>query len=237
MIDMVCVSRFVKNLSVDFEKAVSEARLICGEDEETEGYSKILLTDENDVQSIIRLGTSKESAEQNGILVFGKYKGQNISDIFSIDKKYVEWIAKGCPRKDERKGFWYDTLDINRPIKHSAIALLIGSGDWIERKGKFMSVDRAAKLDKIDAANDHWFESGKRIELEIKQTHQNFYDNAYGTTWIITYELRDGRFVKYVGSNPISMAEGVEWFKVKATVKHTSYNDNKETHLQRIAVL
>lgn len=146
--EMCVVSTFVQNLSIDFDEAVAKARKISGEDEDSETYSKSLLCDPDEVNRIIRLGMSKERAELEGIMSFGRHKGRRIEDVFGDDKKYVEWIAKGGFIKEGDD--WYPSIGEDRPIKHQAIALLVGCGDWIERKGKFMAVEKAAKLDYID---------------------------------------------------------------------------------------
>lgn len=139
-------SKFIQNLSIDFNEAISKARLICGEDEDSETYSKRLISNPDEAAEIKRLGTSKENAESNGVFTYGKYKHSNISEVFDTDKKYVEWIAKGGFIKGD-EDYWYSTIDEDRPIRQHAIALLIGSGDWIERQGKFMPVSKAERLD------------------------------------------------------------------------------------------
>jgi len=166
MSERVCVSTFVQNLSIDFEEAEKKARLISGEDESTEGYVKrLIILDSDGVQEIIRLGTSKVKAELEGILTFGKHKHEKIEDVFQSDKKYVEWIAKGGYIYNEEMKDWYPTFDNDRAIRQQAIALLVGNGDWIERKGKFMPVDKAAKLDYIDSLTpDPSIKDGQRVK-------------------------------------------------------------------------
>lgn len=190
--EMVCTRSFLQNLSTDFDEAVRKARLICGEDESTEDYSKRLVSDLDEVNEIIRLGTSKTVAESNGVLTFGKFKHQNLSEVFVDNKKYVEWIAKGGNVKDEKENFWYQTIDEDRPIRQHAIALLIGAGDWIERNGLFMPLSKAQRLDYLDSLTPNpSIVDGKRVKgLVVRLLSKPFFvDNEFGGKFV--YKLVD----------------------------------------------
>lgn len=190
--EMVCTRSFLQNLSIDFDEAVNKARLICGEDESTEVYEKRLISDPNEVNEIIRLGTSKTAAESNGVLTFGKYKHQDIAEAFKTDKRYVEWIAKGGNVKDEKEGYWYQTIDEERPIRQHAIALLIGSGDWIERNGLFMPLSKAQRLDYLDSLTPNpEVVDGKRMKgIIVRLLSKPFFvNNEFGGKYV--YKLVD----------------------------------------------
>lgn len=185
------ISTFIQNLSINFDEAVDKARYICGPDEESETYSKRLVCDPDEVNKIKRLGTTKAQAELEGILTFGKHKGERIEDVFVNDHKYVEWIAKGGNVKSD-EGYWYPTIEEDRPVRHQAIALLIGAGEWIERQGKFMPVDRAQKLDYIDSLTINTnLKDGVRVKgILVRLLSKPFLvDNEYGGKWI--YKLVD----------------------------------------------
>jgi hypothetical protein len=138
------ISTFIKNLSVDFEEACVKAREISGPDEDTETYKKILILDGDEANAILR---------GDDVVRFGKYQGWKVSEIYAEDKKYVSWLAGGAMVKSKQNQTWNSLIEgTNRePLMHHAIGLLIAGGEWIERNGKMMPVERAARLDYIES--------------------------------------------------------------------------------------
>lgn len=198
---MMVVSTFIQNLSINFDEACQKARKISGEDESTENYEKRLVTDSGEANEIIRLGTSKTQAELEGTLTFGKHKHEKLEEIFSTDHKYVLWIAKGGNVKSD-EGDWYPTIEEDRPIRQQAIALLIGAGEWIERNGKFMPVERAQKLDYIDSLTPNpAMIDGKRVkELTVRLLSQPFLvQNDFGGEHV--FKMVDENNHIYFGSS------------------------------------
>jgi exodeoxyribonuclease X-like protein len=176
--ELAFISHFVQNLSIDFAEAVTKARAIAGPDENEVDYEKRLLTDENEVSQIVRLGRRKEQAEMDGIFTFGKHKGENIAQVFIDDHKYVEWVAKGGFIYDKQNDFWNETIVLDRPLRQHAIALLIGAGEWIERQGKFMAVEKAKNLDWLDSLTvNPNIVDGKRVKKMTVKILKVYYNN------------------------------------------------------------
>lgn len=102
---------------------------------------------------------------------------------------------------------------------------------------------------KQNSMSDHYFTKGAKVELEVKEVSKFSFDTQYGTSYIQIFETKCGKIVKYMGASPLSFEvlidnnsvnyeyEKVEWLKIKGTVKHSEYNGQKETRLQRIKIL
>lgn len=212
-------STFIKNLSTDFDEAIVKARLISGDDEDSETYSKILLSDPDEVEKIIRLVSSKIQAESDGIITFGKYKHRILTEVFVEDKKYIEWIAKGGFVKNDE--YWNETISNDRHVRQQSIALLIGSGDWIERNGIFMPVNRAVKLDFIESlTTDKTITDKQRIDRVLRligKVYRN--DGAWGVT--VSFKMLDENNNLYIANNvssfPFEEESENAWYKFKFT--------------------
>jgi hypothetical protein len=226
---------FIQNLSIDFEEAVAKARAICGPDEDTEAWFKQLCTNESDINEIKRLGCGKAAAELEGVLTFGKHKHEKLEEVFISDRKYVEWIAKGGNVKDETNSYWHTTIEEDRPVRQQAIALLIGDGSWIERNGKFMAVERAAKLD--------WFDSltinpevvdGKRIKgMKVNILKVYFNDNDWGGKWSFKFVDENNHIYNgSSGSGVINRKHEDSW----VMIDFTPAIFNGKVYAKRIAV-
>ncbi len=224
--ELTYVRVFIQNLSIDFEEAIKKARGFSGDDEHTDTYDKILLSDPDEVTKIVRLGTSKAQAELEGTLVFGKYRTHTLQHAFESDKKYVEWIAKGGFIKTP-EGYWNETISEERPIRQQAIGLLIGAGDWVERNGKFMPVQRAQKLDYLESLTlDPSIKDKQRVERNLRLLGKVYYnDGCYGTT--ASFKMIDENEHIYHAHNvsryPFEEQDENTWFKAKFTA--SIYNE------------
>jgi hypothetical protein len=183
------INRFIKNLSIDYDQAIDEARKICGPDEKTESYHKTLICNNDETNPIV-IGFD--------VLRFGKYKNYKVCEIFEKDKKYVEWIAKGGPIKDNN-GNWNTIIEDKYPlIQEDAIAIMVGCGDWIERNGKFMSVEKAKKFDWLDSLTiNNEIKDGQRVTLELHLISKSLYDGGYNGTGVWYFTLNDLSNHKY----------------------------------------
>lgn len=234
-------SKFVQNLSIDFDEAVAKARAISGEDENTETREKKLVTNPDEVNEIKRLGSTKALAEANGIFAGGKHKGEKIEDVFVSDKKYVEWVAKGGfykptdPRSGKVSDYWFESIEMDRAIRQHAIALLIGAGDWIERNGVFMPVERAQKLDYLESLTpDPTIEDKQRVTRHVKLLGNIYHGQGnYGST--MSFKLVDeNEHVYSVNTSGFSFyPQPDEW----NLISFTSNLYNGKVYCKRIKVL
>lgn len=103
-------------------------------------------------------------------------------------------------------------------------------------KRKYATTKQAAFMEKKKAEAElsgHFFENGKRIQLQIKEVGRFSFDSAYGTTFIVKYMTASGKLVKYMGSTPPDVSTE-DFTPVTATIKHSDYKGQPETKLQRI---
>lgn len=92
-------------------------------------------------------------------------------------------------------------------------------------------VEKKAKQD----ASGHYFNEGDKVELMLRKVAQTGYESAFGFVCIITYQDVEDRLFYYKGSNPPGIYEDFE--NIKATIKHSEYNDLKQTMIQRVKII
>ena len=85
--------------------------------------------------------------------------------------------------------------------------------------------------------NEYLGEIKERIELEVKCVGIQYIDSYYGTVCIHRMLSTDGHTIVWFANADAKMSKGVH-YKVRATVKkHDEYNDWKQTHVNRLAVV
>lgn len=123
--------------------------------------------------------------------------------------------------------------------KDLAYARLVELNLWGEFNGERMNLDSIEEF-KFNASLPvqilglHHNE-GDKVELTVMLIGSFSFDGAYGTCYVQTFQSVDGCVYKYMGSSPQDIAVK-ERVTVKATIKHSSYNGNAETKLNRIKV-
>lgn len=136
------VVSFIQNLALDFDAACDKAREIAGPDVEGDAWSNHLLiyTDNGDNRAILR---------GDDVMRFGKYQGCRLKDIYEYDAKYITWLAGRGKINDKTRG-WICLFDKTDPLVHHAIALCVGGGQWVERNGELMPVQKALFLNTLE---------------------------------------------------------------------------------------
>jgi hypothetical protein len=51
----------------------------------------------------------------------------------------------------------------------------------------------------------HFFAPGEKVVLEIKELYSHGFDTQYGRSYIVVYETKCGKIVKYMGGSPIQL--------------------------------
>lgn len=160
---------------------------------------------------------------------FGKLIGSDIrtcNDVWQLNR------AMNDERGEERKEL--------------AKQRLIELGEVIQFDGKWISKEtlefHKEQKRKSELKNGHFFADGEKVEL-IVELEENFsFDTQFGTCFINVFRDANGRLFKYKGSNPPDLYINGEYnpnatYKFKATVKHSEYNGQKETLIQRIKII
>ena len=83
----------------------------------------------------------------------------------------------------------------------------------------------------------HHYSHGDKVELELKELDSFWFESSYGGCAVVTYESKDGKIFKYLGSRPTDEIGNESFHKVCATIKHSEYNHKDETKLLRIKVI
>ena len=112
-------------------------------------------------------------------------------------------------------------------------------GHLIKSEFGYIHPDRLYELRadkrKADANSGHHFNNGDKVELDVEISESFSFDSYYGRQFIQVFIDKENRLFKYVGGSPIEKFEGYK--KIKATIKHSTYNDQPETKLLRIKIL
>lgn len=108
--------------------------------------------------------------------------------------------------------------------------------EWIETPKKYCP-KRLYEYMQTNKMKNHYFEDGKRVELELKRLGKvKFFNTAYGESVLVNFQDKENRIFKYMGATYPDI-DDTDFKKVKATIKHEEYRGQKETKLQRIKIL
>jgi hypothetical protein len=248
-------ARFIKNLSTDSEKAIAKAL----------EYAKRIGVPEHFVYDHTHdLSAIKRVYKWTDTMVrFGKNYGMELRD---CEPKFVHWVAKGCPLKNEQDGEWdnhyFGGQDFQAIAQSIAVEMGLGlMDDRIYHTPRYVTHEQYAKTterlaQKASEQNGHFFENGSRVELTLTCKHQTSYDSNFG--WIQVYKFIDSenRIFTYKGSNRLT--KSVAWTEIHdgktysgfdteslsagdtitlmATIKHDNYRDVDSTYIQRIKI-
>ena len=161
---------------------------------------------------------------------FGKLIGSDIrtcEDVWQLERAMDS--EKGEDRKDVAK---------QRLIELGAVIQF--DGNWI----KISELEfRTEQKRKSQLSNGHFFTDGEKITVEVQMEEHFSFDSQFGTCFVNIFRTSDGKLLKYKGSNPPKLwNENNTWnensiYTFTATVKHSEYNGQEETLLQRIKVI
>lgn len=215
-------AHFIKNLSMDFETAKSKLS------------GKIFEVDLSLTGRRISTYKTIESETPVTQFSFGQLKGEEILSCDNI------WFLKRAYNQETKQ----ETKDLAKKR-----LILLGYQEFIYPDGlkemllpdEILSIQKELKeKEKIESlTKDHFFIQGEKVTLE-KITVYNFFSfpSNFGTQFVIEMFDSNNRYFKYLGSNPPDFLRvGKENISLKATIKHSEYNNNKETILTRIKEL
>ena len=165
---------------------------------------------------------------------FGKLIGSDIrtcDDVWQLERAMDS--EKGEDRKEIAK---QRLIELGEVIQFD--------GNWIKKSELEYRTEQKRKA---TLNNGHFFTDGEKITVDVQLEEQFSFDTQFGTCYIDIFRTADGKLLKYKGSNPPQLMKRDEegnreysehsTYTFTGTVKHTEYNGQAETHLQRIKVI
>lgn len=226
MINGLYIERYVKNLSTDFDKADRLAREYADTlNERIGGKNCVVFYNGADVDWLferrgklsVRDTIAIEEIE-NGIVPFGKHKGQKIND---LPDSYVLWLTDRL--KDENLSPVFYALAISA----SNIAI---ERDLISKRDQA----RQEKYEK-DVKSTFFGEPKTRYEHEVfvESKFENRYDDGEFSHYSYVLKI-DDHILTYKGNIDLPLGEKV---LLKFTVKHHYGDDIQRTYINRPKVV
>ena len=238
---------YIRNLSLDFEKAKSKVK---GEYEiklELKSQSSFVRILKSDIKD-------RENYYPHDCFSFGKTEGEKIEDcedVWILNRAYTSERSKRrkvCARRkliqlgELVKYTWYDTeyINVNWGKKDELGNCLPENIQDHSVRNNYMKPSEIDGYNEFNFYNNlekgHHFNDGEKVELSIKSLKdRSFAFNAYyGTTFVNYYASKCGKLLKYMGSTPPDIKD--EYVSVMATIKHDNYEGENETKLMRIKI-
>lgn len=215
---------FVKNLSIDKDKALEEGERLA----KAAGLD-FVDSSRDTLRRIVREG--------DGLMPFGKYYGTPFGE---LPEKYLLWVAQGGPIKklSHSEQCTYTTYMAEEGyVKQSCLDICLQRGLMVIFEGKAMPKAWADKILEERIGWGHHADDKARLTLTLEVTKVRSFESQYGTVFI--QDLRDietGSRYAYKGSSPALTKEDGPT-QITATVKLGEYRDTKITYLQRIKVM
>lgn len=205
------IRTYFQNLSTNLNKAKDRFTELTGisapePDEDLKGISKSWTTTED-----FEVYSSEE-------FNFGKYAGKNISECEDIE--YLKWMFN----------------EISGDRRELVSKVLVTSGMVRYDEDTICSKEKA-KLFKHNASlkTGHHYTAGEKVELDLTVRSAFNFNGHFGTTYVYEFYTSNLEVVKYMGSKCHDINEG-DTLSVKATIKHSEYQGEKETKLLRIKI-
>lgn len=166
---------------------------------------------------------------ENWQFTFGKLMGADIrtcDDIWQLNR------AMNNEKGDERRDL--------------AKQRLVELGEIVEFDGEFISKTQLDCYQELKRKRElkagHFYSDGEKVELVVKVEESFSFKTQFGTCFVETYSDTENRLFKYKGANPPYFCINGDYdpnvfFRINATVKHSEYDGQAETLIQRIKVI
>jgi len=161
---------------------------------------------------------------------FGDHNGMLIEDYIKINPNYVAWYlkiisTKGSLFEDQRQ--W--------------LVSFVLKNDFVLFEDQYIPIEKRDQIIKKRAfwkslEYGHFCANGERVDIKVKFLNKRSFETDYGTFWVINYIDEYKRVFTYKGARPQHF-EDCDWFTLRATIKHDTYNGNDQTLLSRIKEL
>lgn len=202
--------QYIQNLSFDFDVAKQKMNEQYGEREwdinlevrgKTQSFSKSLSIKYNE-----------------GVFLFGKYKGSSFEEINDFD--YKQW-------------YWESTKDTDKFSQelHDELQLIGGivkwKDEWITLNGFEKMVDNLINaIDRDMYDSGHFHTEGEKVTLYLELSNSFSKYTHFGIMYTDVFIDKDTfRIYRYEGSKYHNLNQG-DTVKITGTVKHVSYYNN-----------
>ena len=159
---------------------------------------------------------------------FGKHNGDCIEDVIKIKPEYVSWylntiMTKGKQFSDQRE--W--------------LVSFVLKNDFVLFEDKYIPTSKRDEILKKRAfwkslEYGHFYKDKERVQIKVKFLSSRSFESNYGTWWVVNYVDEYKQVFTYKGSRPQHFENDGEWFTLRATIKHDTYNGKDQTLLSRI---
>jgi hypothetical protein len=215
--------RFIKNLSIDTEKALDAGRKYA------ERIGATFIDATCDLREIKRVYKWTPS-----MVRFGKNYGTELVD---CGEKFVMWVAKGCPLQNDH-GFWNNHEFGGEEFKFIAQEIAVQMNLGVAENGRFYTHEQFQKLIEkrqliASRKRGHHHQDGQRLTLNVTLIDIKCLQTDFGIMFINKFVDQDNCVYTYRGSKDLEMVLNQE-MTITATIKHSSYNGENETYIQRI---
>lgn len=220
------VHNYIQNLSMDESEAKKKFTKMTGLDApevDSELYGR-----SNSYNTLQKFDVYEEDEFNKGKYIGDKIK--NVTDIdyllFAYENMYTG--IKEEARRNIIKSILLDNGYLEHPIDEDKLVTQDGYEYAIQlQKEK----DLEASL-----IEDHHFNHGEKVELELT-VHEEFgFSGTYGYTNVYKFYDSDKRSYTYMGTKSFPLRKG-DKVSLIASIKHDSYNGQDQTKLLRIKVL
>lgn len=181
--------RFVKNLSTDRDKAISEGERLANK------AGSVLLDEAQE--------SLKDIVRGPDVIRFGRYRDKKISQ---VDNNYLLWLCKKGPVKESENGIEYTKyLVTDDNFVSLCIQEALTRGIYTEYKGQYYTPTYAEILrqrDELNSKSEWVSQPGTKVTLHnVKLESVKFFESFYGPTCLNSLRTSEGHILNYFGKD------------------------------------
>ena len=161
---------------------------------------------------------------------FGNHNGEFIKDVIKIKPNYVSWYLNTI--MEEKKGDQFED-------QREWLVSFVLKNDFVLFEDKYMPTSKRDEILKKRAfwtslEYGHFYKDKERVQIKVKFLNSRSFEGNFGTWWVVNYVDEYKQVFTYKGSRPQHFENDGEWYTLRATIKHDTYNDKDQTLLSRI---
>lgn len=215
---------YIQNLSKDLDKAIDKVEKLWGvKDPEVDESLRGVTT-----RSFSRY---EHRALPFDVFPYGKLKYMPIMDSNDVWQLQRVYNGEGSIGGDKE-------FETSIPTRRRVLARrkLVQLGELIRIEGKWLTKREIEHNKKV--SDSVWIHNdGERVELKLLIVSKKHYDSDFGMVYVITYHDENDNVYTYKGGSPPYVENESEFFNAKATIKHSTYKEVKQTLIQRVKIL
>jgi hypothetical protein len=231
-------NQFIKNLSIDYEKAVEKIKAYANDLDWNENLELRGVNGSFSTRELVGDGDYHPHHE-DWEFTFGKFKGRDIreaDDVWQLNRAMNE--EKGGRRRVYARRRLIELGDL---VRYTWVDNRIDESSYGCEELKFISIVRnyatLRQIEKMELAklSGLFYTNAEKVIINIKEIAAFHFEGQYGTTYVRKYITDDNKVVEYMGGNPLDISKN-EFITIKATIKHDNYKGGS-TKLLRIKIL